>query len=63
MGVPLTPKPDGSGGDPMEVERWPLVQAYGAEGVGRPGFFSLNFQVVDVGQVSGYGGSQMAGGF
>lgn len=28
----------------MELERWPLVQAYGLEGVGRQGFFTMNFE-------------------
>lgn len=30
---------------PMELEKWPLLQAYGLEGVGRAGFFTQNFQV------------------
>jgi hypothetical protein len=29
----------------MELERWPLLQAYGLDGVGRGGFFTMNFQV------------------
>jgi hypothetical protein len=29
----------------MEVEKWALIQAYGIEGVGRPGFFTMNFEV------------------
>lgn len=29
----------------MEVEQWALIQAYGLEGVGRLGFFSMNFEV------------------
>ena len=34
------------GGQLMELEqKWPLVQAFGLEGVGRPGFFTQNFQV------------------
>ncbi|MEW5304242.1 MAG: hypothetical protein WDW36_006866 [Sanguina aurantia] len=32
----------------MGVERWPLLQAYGLDGVGRPGFFTMNFKVWDV---------------
>ena len=31
-----------------EIERWPLIQAYGLEGVGRPGFFSMNFKVLSL---------------
>jgi hypothetical protein len=29
----------------QEVDTWPLVQAYGLEGVGKPGFFTQNFLV------------------
>lgn len=29
----------------LEVEMWPLIQAYGIEGIGKSGFFSQNFQV------------------
>jgi hypothetical protein len=29
----------------VALERWPLLQAYGLEGVGRPGFFTLSTQV------------------
>lgn len=29
---------------PMELEQWPLVNAFGLEGVGRPGFFTQNFK-------------------
>lgn len=36
--TPAAPKP-------MELEKWPLLQAYGLEGVGRAGFFTQNFQV------------------
>ncbi|GFR45023.1 hypothetical protein Agub_g6334, partial [Astrephomene gubernaculifera] len=32
----------------VELERWPLLQAYGLEGVGRSGFFTMNFEVCDV---------------
>ena len=32
-----------------ELERWPLAMAYGLEGVGRSGFFTMNFNVQDVG--------------
>ena len=31
-----------------EIERWPLAMAYGLEGVGRSGFFTMNFEVKDV---------------
>lgn len=34
---------------PMELEKWPLLQAYGLEGVGRAGFFTQNFQVRQLG--------------
>eukprot|EP00955_Chlamydomonas_euryale_P030329 319857-Chlamydomonas_euryale.AAC.2 len=30
---------------PMELEQWPLLNAYGLEGVGRAGFFTQNFKV------------------
>ena len=33
---------------PTEIERWPLAMAYGLEGVGRSGFFTMNFEVKDV---------------
>lgn len=33
------------GGQLVELERWPLLQAYGLEGVGRSGFFTMNFEV------------------
>lgn len=29
---------------PMQLEQWPLLQAVGLEGVGRPGFFTQNFK-------------------
>ena len=29
----------------MELERWPVLQAYGLDGVGRGGFFTMNFEV------------------
>ena len=47
VGVALTP---GSKHVPpvMETETWPLLQAYGLEGVGRSGFFTINTRVVDV---------------
>ena len=31
----------------MELEKWPLVQAYGLDGVGRDGFFTMTRAVVD----------------
>ena len=34
-------------GDVMETETWPLLQAYGLEGVGRAGFFTMNTRVRD----------------
>lgn len=37
-----------AGGAAAEAENWPLVQAFGLEGVGRPGFFTLAFEVSDV---------------
>ena len=44
-----SPAPDGADAageaDPMRLERWPLLQAYGLEGVGRGGFFTQNFKV------------------
>ncbi|CAG9466563.1 unnamed protein product [Pedinophyceae sp. YPF-701] len=56
LGLTLTPvpqqRPDGSTalgpGSPMEAEKWPLVAAYGLDGVGRPGFLTMLFDVVDV---------------
>jgi hypothetical protein len=52
VGLALTPRCDANGalapGDAMEAERWPLVQAYGLEGVGRPGFFTMTAAVTDV---------------
>ncbi len=33
------------GGQLVELERWPLLQAYGLEDVGRSGFFTMNFEV------------------
>lgn len=29
----------------MEVEKWPLVQAYGLDGIGKNGFFTMNYVV------------------
>ena len=43
-----SPAQDGRAGrtaDPMRLEAWPLLQAYGLEGVGRGGFFTQNFKV------------------
>jgi hypothetical protein len=31
----------------MEVEQWPLLQAYGLEGVGRSGFLTMSTKVTD----------------
>lgn len=36
----------------MEVETWPLVQAYGMEGVGKNGFFTMNVDIEDVTEVT-----------
>lgn len=36
-----------AGGAAAEAENWPLVQAFGLEGVGRPGFFTMTFEVAD----------------
>ncbi|GMH44103.1 hypothetical protein BSKO_12037 [Bryopsis sp. KO-2023] len=30
------------------VEQWPLIQAYGLEGVGKSGFFTMNFEVKNI---------------
>ena len=43
VGVACTPNGPGE----METERWPLLQAYGIEGVGRSGFFTMSTKVVD----------------
>eukprot|EP00899_Mesostigma_viride_P026600 jgi/Mesvir1/7124/Mv09226-RA.1 len=49
VGVPLMPNfEERKMGDPLSIEQWPLVQAYGLEGVGRSGFFTMNYKVVDV---------------
>lgn len=32
----------------LQIEKWPLIQAYGLDGVGQPGFFTQNMQVSDV---------------
>lgn len=29
----------------MDLEKWPLLQAYGLEGVARGGFFTMNHEV------------------
>ena len=34
-----------------EMESWPLVQAYGLEGIGRGGFFTMSFSVFEIGEV------------
>ncbi|GAX82253.1 hypothetical protein CEUSTIGMA_g9681.t1 [Chlamydomonas eustigma] len=34
--------------DLMQLEKWPLLQAYGLEHVGRGGFFTQNFQILNV---------------
>jgi hypothetical protein len=36
-----------AGADPFEIEMWPLVQAYGLDGFGKSGFFTMNFGVSD----------------
>lgn len=43
VGVACTPNGPGA----METEKWPLLQAYGIEGVGRSGFFTMSTQVVN----------------
>ena len=39
---------NGAVGAAADIESWPLVQAYGIEGVGRPGFFTMAFEVVNI---------------
>ncbi|KXZ42811.1 hypothetical protein GPECTOR_116g343 [Gonium pectorale] len=47
--LPAGPAPVRLGSEAlMALERWPLLQAYGLEGVGRSGFFTMNFEVYDV---------------
>ena len=41
------PFSDSSNGSAMQLEKWPLLQAYGIEGVGRPGFFTQNFEAIN----------------
>ena len=52
VGLALTPQRGINGalkpGTAMEAEQWPLVQAYGLEGVGRQGFFTMTTAVTDV---------------
>ena len=43
VGVACTPNGPGA----METEKWPLLQAYGIEGVARSGFFTMSTQVVN----------------
>ena len=43
VGVACTPNGPGV----METEKWPLLQAYGIEGVGRSGFFTMSTRVVN----------------
>lgn len=43
QGAPLSLA--GNSGALMALERWPLLQAYGLDGVGRSGFFTMNFEV------------------
>jgi len=45
VGVPLTPTEKNLNGDPMEVEQWPLIQAYGLTDFAQGGFFSMKFEV------------------
>ncbi len=42
-GTPVAPRVEGS--QLMQLEQWPLIQAYGLEGVGRDGFFTQAFEV------------------
>ncbi|CAD7699208.1 unnamed protein product [Ostreobium quekettii] len=42
VGLPLGV---GAAGARMEAERWPLVQACGLDGVGKDGFFTMNYEV------------------
>ncbi|KAG2484197.1 hypothetical protein HYH03_017009 [Edaphochlamys debaryana] len=47
-GPPPDAPPRLQGAELMALEQWPLLQAYGLEGVGRSGFFTMNFQVYDM---------------
>eukprot|EP00798_Chlamydomonas_sp_ICE-L_P020573 gene20573-27367_t len=47
LGIPYV-VPGSAPGDVMMLEKWPLLQAYGLEDVGRAGFFTQNFQVTDM---------------
>ncbi|KAG2432090.1 hypothetical protein HXX76_009017 [Chlamydomonas incerta] len=47
-GPPAGSLPRLGAGELVALERWPLLQAYGLEGVGRSGFFTMNFEVYDV---------------
>eukprot|EP00195_Chlamydomonas_chlamydogama_P002993 CAMPEP_0202922708 /NCGR_PEP_ID=MMETSP1392-20130828/78065_1 /ASSEMBLY_ACC=CAM_ASM_000868 /TAXON_ID=225041 /ORGANISM="Chlamydomonas chlamydogama, Strain SAG 11-48b" /LENGTH=588 /DNA_ID=CAMNT_0049616349 /DNA_START=166 /DNA_END=1928 /DNA_ORIENTATION=- len=55
VGIPFVMPPADNAGqqnppDPMVLEKWPLLQAYGLEGVGKSGFFTQNFKATDVHQ-------------
>lgn len=45
LGFALSPGDKGAPGQSMDVEKWALIQAYGLEGIGRPGFLTMNFEV------------------
>ena len=33
---------------PLQIESWPLIQSYGIEGVGKSGFFTMNFETLSL---------------
>ncbi|KAG2439029.1 hypothetical protein HYH02_006557 [Chlamydomonas schloesseri] len=70
-GPPQGSLPRLGAGELVALERWPLLQAYGLEGVGRSGFFTMNFEVYDVqaalsalayGELDGRAAAVLAGG-
>ena len=34
--------------EPLKIESWPLIQSYGIEGIGKSGFFTMNFKCLSL---------------
>lgn len=48
LGIPFSGKGQNAKFDSMAIEKWPIIQAYALDDFGSGGFFTMNFQVLDV---------------
>ncbi|GFR80493.1 hypothetical protein ElyMa_000583200 [Elysia marginata] len=48
LGIPFSGKGQNAKFDIMTIEKWPIIQAYALDDFGSGGFFTMNFEVLDV---------------